>query len=118
MSLDDMSEERAVPDEQTVPEADPLTALRRRIDAIDAEIVDALGVRYRLAERIGALKGRRSLPTLDPAREAGIVRDAVRAARRHGIPEEGIRHLFWSVLAFCREGVRAASRAGDGSHDR
>lgn len=91
---------------------DPLADLRRRIDVIDVELVEVLGARYRLAEEIGALKGRQSLPALDPAREAGIVREAVRTARRHGIPEEGIRRLFWSVLAYCREGVQEASRTG------
>ncbi len=57
------------------------------------------------------MKGRGALPTLDPAREAVIVRKASEAARAHGIPEEGVRQLFWSMLALCREGVRGASRS-------
>lgn len=118
LSMHDMRMDDSSTDEMSREGDDPLAVLRRRIDAVDAEIVKALGARYRLAERIGALKSRQSLPTLDPAREAVIVREAVRAARRHGIPEEGVRHLFWSVLALCREGVQAASRVGEGSRER
>lgn len=104
--------------EQTADEAqeggrtsDPLDRLRERIDAVDASIVEALSTRYRLAEEVGRLKGQGALPALDPAREAVIVRKASEAARARGIPEEGVRQLFWSMLALCREGVRGASRS-------
>lgn len=83
-----------------------LGALREQIDQADAELVAALVRRYRLAEKVGALKGREGIPAMDPAREAEIVRAAGAAARSAGIPDEGVREIFWSVVGYCREGVR------------
>lgn len=84
--------------------------LRQQIDRADADLIAALATRYRLAEEVGALKGRMGVPVLDPAREAEVVRAAGAAARSAGIPDEGVRDIFWSVLGYCREGVRRRSR--------
>lgn len=86
-----------------------LAVLREQIDRADADLVAALVVRYRLAEEVGALKGRKGLPVLDPAREAEVVRAAGAGARSAGIPDEGVRDIFWSVLGYCRDGVRRGS---------
>ena len=65
-----------------------------------------------IAEEVGTLKRKTGTLPLDPRREAEIVRRVCDVARVEGIPEEGVRQLFWAVIDYCREGVlrRHASR--------
>jgi len=79
-----------------------VASLRTRIDELDARIVDLLAHRVRLARRIGQAKGGGGRPLLDPTREARIVRHAARRARASGIDAEGVRGVFWRLLALCR----------------
>ena len=88
-----------------------LTTLRAEIDALDSTLAQLLAARFRVAEAVGRLKGQcGTLPT-DPAREAEIVRRATTAARAAGVPEEGVRSVFWAVLGYCREAVHRAASA-------
>jgi chorismate mutase len=79
-----------------------LDGLRRRIEAVDREIVAIIAERVDLAHRIGALKKDVRKATLDPGREAAVIRRAVEAAREHGIPAEPIRDVFWTLIGLCR----------------
>lgn len=88
------------------PTSAPLATLRERIDRVDDALLAALAERYRLAEEVGALKGKFGIPALDSGREAEIVLRASQAARAEGIPEEGVREIYWAVLEYCRDGVR------------
>ena len=88
-----------------------LVELRSRIDEIDDSILRAIAARYRIAEDVGRLKRRASLPALDPRREAEIVRRASESARAAGIPDEGVRQIYWTLLDCCRVGVER--RVGD-----
>lgn len=89
-----------------------LAALRAEIDAIDSALVETLAARFRVAEAVGRVKGGKGILPTDPAREAQIVRRVTAAARASGVPEEGVRSVFWAVLDYCREGVQSASRSG------
>lgn len=97
-----------------------LASLRAQIDALDQRLVETLTARFRVAQEVGALKHRHGILPLDPAREAEIVKRATGAARSSGIPEEGVRDVFWAVLGYCRDGVRAAGsgRRADAPEDR
>jgi chorismate mutase / prephenate dehydratase len=77
--------------------------LRARIEAVDQELVALVGERARLARAIGLEKRRSGSPTLDPEREASVIRRAVEAGRREGLPDEGVRALFWTLVGLCRE---------------
>lgn len=79
-----------------------VAALRDRIQAVDTSLVELVAERLELARRIGGLKRRRSSATLDPGREAAVIRHAVEVGREHGLPEEPIRELFWTVVGLCR----------------
>jgi chorismate mutase len=46
-----------------------LQDLRSSIDNIDAAIIHILAERFRLTQRVGALKARHHMPPADPARE-------------------------------------------------
>ena len=51
------------------------------------------------------LRATQKVLQLNPSREAEIVRKACDVARAEGIPEEGVRQIFWGVIDYCREGV-------------
>lgn len=79
-----------------------LPELRHRIDALDEELLEILGRRVALCRALGQMKTDNGHPILDPQREAQVVTAAARRARAARIPEEGVRTLFWSVLALSR----------------
>jgi chorismate mutase len=83
------------PDEG-VPAA--LVALRRELEQLDGQLIRLLAERERLAREIGAA----GIPTLDPAREAAVVRRAAALAREHGLDEEVVRAVFWKLIASAR----------------
>lgn len=80
--------------------------LRTEIDALDAELVELLLRRARLAQRIGALKG--EAPAYRPEREAEILR---RVAARGGnpLPAAALTRVFREVISACR-GLEQALR--------
>ena len=94
-----MSENEAVPDE-TVQEA--LLRCREEIERIDRAIVGLLAERMDRSRKIGTLKRSAGMPTLDPAREAEVIRRASAIAREHGLPDDPVRDLFWHVIAISR----------------
>ena len=94
-----MSENEAAPDE-TVQEA--LLRCREEIERIDRAIVGLLAERMDRSRKIGALKRSAGMPTLDPAREAEVIRRASSIAREHGLPDDPVRDLFWHVIAISR----------------
>jgi chorismate mutase / prephenate dehydratase len=76
--------------------------LRERIEAVDRELVALVGERARLARAIGLEKQRLGSPTLDPEREARVIRRAVEAGRLEGLPDDAVRALFWTLVGLCR----------------
>jgi chorismate mutase len=81
---------------------DDLARCRRDIEAIDRELIGLLAKRVALSKEIGALKKVAGLPTLDPAREAEVIRRAAAVAREVGINDEKVRDIFWHVIGLSR----------------
>ena len=84
-----------------------LSAGRAEIERIDRALVALLAERVRSGESIAAVKRRLALPITDPAQEARVVRRAAQLARDAGLPEEGVRDLFWRVIALTRDAEHA-----------
>lgn len=80
----------------------PLEPLRSELEAVDRRIIAELASRAALARRIGREKRSHGLPTLDPAREAAVVRHAGELAREAGLHEEEVRQIYWQIVALCR----------------
>jgi chorismate mutase len=76
--------------------------LRDAIAELDRRLVDLIVERIHLAQEIGVAKQRAGIPTLDPAREAAVVRAAAERARTSGLNDEGVRDLYWRLIALCR----------------
>ncbi len=113
--MDTKTMERSGVTVQADPE--PLMSLREQVDRVDNYLVTALAARLRLAEEVGTLKRNTGLLQLDPSREAEIVRKACDVARAEGIPEEGVRQIFWGVIDYCREGVLRHHASTDDRND-
>lgn len=79
-----------------------LARLREDIEAIDRELVQLLARRVRLARAVGVAKRAAELPTLDPAREAAVVRRAAELARESGLSEDDVRCIFWHLIGISR----------------
>jgi len=79
-----------------------LEQLRQEIMRIDDALVRALGERVRLARAAAGFKQAAGMPTLDPAREAAVVRRAADAARGRDLPADAVRAIFWQIIALCR----------------
>ena len=92
--------------EMTTQEA--MERLRLEIEQIDRSLVDHIGQRVRLARQLGVMKRAAGMPTLDPAREASVVRRTSSLARDAGLMAEDVREIFWHVIGLCR---RAQSEA-------
>ena len=79
-----------------------LVRLREDIEALDHELVRLLARRVRLARAVGAAKRAADLPTLDPAREAAVVRRAAELARENDLCEDDVRCIFWHLIGISR----------------
>lgn len=82
-----------------VPE---LERLRGTIERIDREIIALIAERVRIAQAVGSTKRSAELPTLDPAREAAVVRRAGQLAREAGLEDEDVRYIFWHLIGLSR----------------
>jgi len=86
--------------------SEDIDKLRKEIDALDAQLVELLRARARLAQRIGELKG--GAPAYRPEREAQVLR---RVAALAGAPltARALSAVFRAVISACR-GLEQAIR--------
>jgi chorismate mutase/prephenate dehydratase len=81
---------------------DALAKCRRQIEGIDRELITLLSKRVGVSKEIGAMKKVAGLPTLDPAREAEVIRRAAELAREAGLNDEKVRDIFWHIIGLSR----------------
>lgn len=79
-----------------------LATARSAIEEIDRALIALLARRVLAARQVGDAKRVLGLPTLDPAREAEVVRRAGLLAREAGIDDEDVRYVFWQVIGMSR----------------
>ena len=71
--------------------------LRQRIDAIDKEIIQMLGNRMKVAEKIGEYKKQNNIAILQPDRWNEIIEKAMTLASPHNLSEEFISKVLKAV---------------------
>lgn len=78
-----------------------LKPLREQIDAIDAQILDLLNRRARLAQEVGHVKAETNAPVFRPEREAQVL---LGVAQRNPGPLEGadVQTIFREIMSACR----------------
>ena len=75
-----------------------LTDLREKIDALDGELLRLLNERARVAQEIGVIKNRESLPIYSPDREVKLLRSLV--GRSEGpLRPEAIRAIYREIMS-------------------
>ena len=82
--------------------SDEMERLRDEIESIDRKLIELVARRVDLAREVGRAKRAAGLPTLDPAREAAVVRRAGQVAREVGIADEDVRYIFWHLIGLSR----------------
>lgn len=87
---------------EQLPGPTVLPDLRDEIRGIDDELLALVQKRLQVARRVADAKRDAGLPVLDPAREAAVVRYAGEFAREHGLVEEDVRTLFWTLVGLTR----------------
>jgi chorismate mutase/prephenate dehydratase len=78
-----------------------LKPLREQIDAIDAQILDLLNRRARVAQDVGHVKAETNAPVFRPEREAQVLRSV---AERNPGPLHGadVQTIFREIMSACR----------------
>ncbi len=80
---------------------DRLSDLRKRIDAIDREVLELLNRRAEIAKEIGEVKKRKGLPFYVPGREAKVLA-RIEEFNRGPLPPEAVRAIFREIISACR----------------
>jgi chorismate mutase-like protein len=79
---------------QTHAEQTDLADFRRRIDAIDDQLLALLGERFAVIREVAAYKAPRGIPAVIPARVAEVRERCAGEAPRHGLDPEMVRRLY------------------------
>jgi chorismate mutase/prephenate dehydratase len=80
---------------------DKLLPLREQIDAIDAQILELLSRRGRVAEQVGHVKAETNAPVFRPEREAQVLRGV--AERNPGpLKDHDVQTIFREIMSSCR----------------
>jgi chorismate mutase/prephenate dehydratase len=80
---------------------DKLLPLREQIDAIDAQILDLLSRRGRIAQEVGHVKAETNAPVFRPEREAQVLRGV--AERNPGpLKDRDVQTIFREIMSSCR----------------
>jgi chorismate mutase/prephenate dehydratase len=80
---------------------DKLKPLRDQIDAIDAQILELLSQRGKVAQEVGHVKAETRAPVFRPEREAQVLRD--KAERNPGpLKDQDVQTIFREIMSACR----------------
>ncbi|WP_292041567.1 prephenate dehydratase [Massilia sp. UBA6681] len=80
---------------------DKLLPLREQIDAIDAQILELLSRRGKIAQQVGHVKAETNAPVFRPEREAQVLRGV--AERNPGpLKDRDVQTIFREIMSSCR----------------
>jgi chorismate mutase/prephenate dehydratase len=88
--------------EAAQPPEQRLAALRERIDATDAQLLELLTRRAELAREVGEVKRETDAPVFRPEREAQVI-TRMRERNRGPLTGAGVEAIWREVISACRE---------------
>lgn len=91
-----------------------LEELRRMIDRVDEEIVEAIAKRTRLSKTVGLEKKRLGMLMVDEERERQVYRNVLRRAREKGLDTATVEKVFDTIINYGKrlQGVFTVSYLG------
>lgn len=75
-----------------------LEKLRKKIDVIDASLVKIIAKRIRLVKRVGKLKARHGIESLDPKRWEKVLARVKSIAKETGDISDGLVEDIWNRI--------------------
>jgi chorismate mutase len=93
------------------PGGSRLSAVRRRIDRLDEQLLRLINQRASLALVVGRIKRRRKWPVFDAKREAFVLYHIERS-NRGPLSARAVRHVFQAILCECRRWERSGKSKG------
>jgi 4-amino-4-deoxychorismate mutase len=94
-----MPEKTAWPDSRE-PAAEPgIEDLRKRLDAIDAQLLDRLRARIECCVEIGRVKRAEGIPMMQPHRIGVVQRRAADFADEHGLSRDFMHGFYELIIA-------------------
>ena len=76
-----------------------LNALRAELEAIDAELVEALARRFQVVMKVAAVKADEGIPVVLPDRIALVLDRVAGLAQAHGLDPGMTRRLYQLIIA-------------------
>jgi len=80
-----------------------LKPYRRRIDALDNQIIDLLAERLSIIDEVAELKAARDIPAVLEDRVNEVINHAAERAAERGLDPELARRLYAVLVAWCCE---------------
>ncbi len=72
--------------------------LRKDIDKINAQLVELLAQRMRIAEQIAECKKANAIPVYAPEREKQVIENVKTLARKSGLDEKAAEEIFRKII--------------------
>ena len=79
-----------------------ITDWRKKIDALDRQLVELLSQRAQVAHEIGRVKRAQSLPIYEPERERAVF-DNVRQVNKGPLPDRDLVAIFERIMDMMRK---------------
>ena len=76
---------------------DDLADCRKRIDALDVQILKLLNERTKVVEQIGRIKQELGLPIYEPKREDDVFRNVI-VSNQGPLPPDAVKRLFERII--------------------
>jgi 4-amino-4-deoxychorismate mutase len=75
-----------------------LDELRREIDLIDGQIIQALGRRFELCRQVARLKKNERIPMMQPGRVEAVKKRCMDLGIQHGLDPDLIKDLYTLII--------------------
>jgi chorismate mutase / prephenate dehydratase len=95
-----------------------LNELRKQIDEIDAQIVELIASRLKIAKKVGKEKQNSRLPIEDRKREEKVIEHVKAIAKKEGISGDDIEDIYEQILTVMRniQGFEVAFQGKEGAY--